>query len=90
MPPPNNKPAVPDVVERFAGYYQANATWGSLHIVLEDGNVSDRSVEFCEQYAKESGDLEGAELAATLLRMSKTQRLKLSSAVEAWLRQHTA
>lgn len=85
-----NKPAIPEVVERFARYFQANPVWGSLHIVLDDGNVSDHSVKFCAQYARESRDLEGAELADILLRMSKTQRLKLGSAAEAWLFRQTA
>ena len=73
------KPTIPEVIDRFIAYHglPENAAWGSLHIVLEDDNVDDSSVRYCIDYALERGDKEGAELAKILLRMSKTQRLKL-------------
>lgn len=78
-----NKPTIPEVLLRFRSYYERNRAWGSLHVVLDDGNVADDHVRSCEQYAKENGDTEGATLAAILLTMSKTQRLKLPNAVDA-------
>ena len=74
---------IPEVVARFAAYYErpGNAAWGSLHIILEDDNVRDADCEHCIKYATEKGDTEGAELAAILLSMSRTQRLKLPAAV---------
>lgn len=73
------KPTIPEVRERFAAYHAKHLAWGSLHIVLEDWNVKDRSVQVCIEYAEEHGDEEGAELARILLTMSKTQRKKLST-----------
>jgi hypothetical protein len=74
------KPTIPEILARFLAYYRDNPAWGSLHIVLDDGNVDDASVRFCEEYATEKGDHEGAELARILMRMSRTQRAKLARA----------
>lgn len=75
------KPTIPEVAERFRAYLRkpGNSGWGSLHVVLEDDNVEDSSVEFCIAHAEERGDSEGAELGRILLRMSKTQRLKMGN-----------
>lgn len=51
----------------------------------DDGNVSDGDCRFCIESATEKGDTEGAELAAILLSMSRTQRLKLPGAVAMYL-----
>jgi len=33
-----NRPTItPEMVEKFARYYQQNPTWGSLHIVMDVG-----------------------------------------------------
>lgn len=74
------KPNIPDVAADFRAYHAANLAWGSLHIVLDDGNVEDSSVEFCIKYAQENGDMEGERLAKILLTMSPTQRRKLPRA----------
>lgn len=76
-----SKPTIPEVIGDFRAYYEANISWGSLHIVLDDGNVKDSDVLFCYHYALERDDQTGAHLASILLRMSKTQRLKLSSTI---------
>lgn len=55
-----------------------NSVGGSLHIVLDDGNVDDDSVRHCIEWARERADLAGVELGEMLLRMSRTQRKKLS------------
>jgi hypothetical protein len=73
----NDKPTIPEVLDRFRAYHESEPVWGSLHIVLDDGNVDDSDVMFCVRYALENGDDEGAELARILLKMSRTQRLKL-------------
>lgn len=74
------KPTVPEVLPLVQAYYAlpGNGVGGSLHIVLEDGNVEDSSVAFCLKAAQERGDAPGVELASILLRMSRTQRLKLA------------
>jgi len=66
MTAPRNRPIPDDVLVRFAAYFQEHVTWGSLHIVLDDGNVRDSDVAFCQQYALECGDTEGAFLADVL------------------------
>lgn len=76
-----DKLTISDVKDRFKRYYEENPTWGSLHIVLEDGNISDNNVNFCISVAKINKDIEGEKLAKLLLQMSKTQRLKLPSSL---------
>jgi hypothetical protein len=71
------KPTIPEVLERFRAYHEIYPGWGSLHIVLDDGNVKDSNVAFCRNYALAQNDEEGVELADILLQMSETQRLKL-------------
>lgn len=68
---------IPCVLPRFRLYLHNNPSWGSLHIVLADGNVSDKDVNFCFEWATRHDDPEGAELAKILLKMSKTQRMKI-------------
>ncbi len=75
------KPTVPEVLPLVRDYYArpGNGVGGSLHIVLDDGNVSDDNVRFCIEWAHKQGDIAGAELGEILLRMSRTQRRKLST-----------
>lgn len=64
-------------VQRLIDRYKAregNYCGGSLHIVTDDGNFGDRSVQFCEEYALEHGDYTGARLARLILLMTMTQR----------------
>lgn len=70
---------IPDVIDRFRAYHDVHLAWGSLHVVLDDGNIGDDSVRGCIGYAQEVGDVEGEALARILLTMSKTQRLKIGS-----------
>jgi hypothetical protein len=74
---PSNTLTVPDVIDRFRAYKEKEPCWGSIHIVLDDGNVRDKDVKFCIEFALERGDTEGHELACMLLGMSITQRNKL-------------
>lgn len=71
------KPTLPEVLPAFVNYHDEHLAWGSLHIVLDDGNVDDDSVIFSANHALEDGDLFGYALALMLLQMSKTQRKKL-------------
>lgn len=61
----------PAVVERFAAYHEKNPAWGSLHIVMEDGNWAPQHIEWCIEWAKQQGDTEGEQLAWMLLAMSR-------------------
>jgi hypothetical protein len=51
---------------------------GHLHIVLDDGNERDSDVQFCLDEALQDKCDTCITIARLLLRMSKTQRLKLS------------
>lgn len=48
MSKPSATLTVPDVLERFQMYHRepGNSCWGSLHIVLDDGNLKDHHVKF--------------------------------------------
>lgn len=74
------KPTVPEVPPLVVAYYakSGHGAGGNLHIVLDDENVDDGQVQFCLDLARRVGDADGVQLAELLLRMSKTQRLKLA------------
>jgi hypothetical protein len=73
--PPDRPRITPELVDRFAAYYQhTGGEWGSLHIVLADDNLQTEHVNFCLEWAENHQDHEGAVLAYTLLKMSKSQR----------------
>jgi hypothetical protein len=77
----SDKPSItPELIERIRCYYRmpGHAVGGSLHVVLDDGNVHDDHVAWCIEYARHEADTEGAAIGEILLRMSKTQRTKLS------------
>jgi hypothetical protein len=74
-------PTVPEVlplVRRFA-QMPGNETGGHLHLVLDDGNVKDHHVRYCLAEAESAGDTLAAEVARTLLTLSKTQRSKVAA-----------
>lgn len=76
---PSDRPKVPEVRALAEAYYEkpGNECGGSLHIVLDDGNVEDGCVTFCEQWAHERGDNDGVALARLLIQMTRTQREKV-------------
>lgn len=76
----------PDVVARFAAYYRREPVWGSLHVVLDEGNIGDGSVERAREWAVERGDSEGEALAGLLMLMSPSQRGRLAAKVYQSLR----
>lgn len=73
---------VPDALPLVRRYYAlpGNICGGTLHIVLDDHNVEDSSVDYCLKFAEEESDHAGQALAMVLRRMSRTQRLKLACA----------
>ena len=72
------KPTIPEVLPLVQALYRRHAAGCCLHIVLDDGNVKDDSVRFCQKTAAERHHPRCLSLADILLAMSKTQRLKLS------------
>lgn len=70
------KPTVDEVVEMAHAYYRldGNGVGGSLHIVLDDGNIGRSHVTWCEGYACGARDEPGIQLAAALLRLTRKER----------------
>lgn len=68
-------------IARFDAYYRAHPAWGSLHLVLDDLNLEDEHIAFCERYATEQGDAEGAELARVLRGWTEEQILGMRDLV---------
>lgn len=60
-------------------YYRKpdNGVGGSLHIVLDDGNLETGNVQFCLEWARKNDDMDGEALALLLLDMTVTQRGKV-------------
>lgn len=72
------KPTVPDAKPLVAMVYAGHPAGCCLHIVLDDQNVSDSSVDFCIEWAREKKHALCEVLALMLRRMTKTQRMKLA------------
>ena len=74
------KPTLPEVIPQIDAYYRkpGNGAGGSLHIVLDDGNVRDQDIQFCLNLARSKSDFDGIAIAEILMLMSKTQRSKLA------------
>lgn len=72
------KPTIPEVFPLVKQLYDSDSAGCCLHIVLDDGNVEDHSVQCCIDNAKHDFC---RDLAIILMKMSKTQRLKLGRGV---------
>lgn len=71
-----------ELVYRFAAYHKKFSSWGALHIVLDDNNLSDSSVDFCIDAAKKIDDKEGEVLAHILRSLTKSQRYRIGRKAE--------
>jgi hypothetical protein len=69
-------PKVEKAIKMSRAYYKLpdNGAGGSLHIVLDDGNLETGHVLWCKNYAKEQGDPEGVALAEFLLTLTEDER----------------
>jgi len=54
-----------------------NGAGGSLHVVLDDGNLEDDNIKYCIKYAQERADHTAELLGQVLLQMSPTQRRRV-------------
>lgn len=74
-----DKPTVTDVLPLVRSLYKRKGgeVGCCLHIVLDDGNVNDGHVDFCEKTARDSGHEDCLLIAGKLKLMSKTQRIKI-------------
>ena len=66
------------LLRRFKAYHAEHLTWGSLHIALDDVNLSNEDVLFCLNDARERQDAEGVVLARILLSCTPHQRERIS------------
>lgn len=77
---------VPTAINMAREYYNKpgnpHVGGGSLHIVLDDGNITNNDILFCIKWAKERNDQDGVALGEYLLTLSKTQRKKLVAQYE--------
>lgn len=73
------RPKVPDVLPRVRAYMAraGNGVGGSLYPFLDGANVDDAGIQSCIEWAEERRDEEGMAIATDLLRMTRTQRLKI-------------
>jgi hypothetical protein len=68
------KITVPMVLPIIHAYYaNGNNTGGSLHVVLDDGNIGKTFIACCWGYAHDNNDLDGMALCVLLLQMSESQ-----------------
>jgi hypothetical protein len=60
----------------LATYYAkpGNEAGGSLHIVLDDGNIDDDDVDWCIARARERGDEDGVRLGSIIRALPRDQR----------------
>lgn len=65
-------------VELAATIYARHAAGCCWHVVLDDGNYKKADVEACIAWAAKAGHADCMELGPLLLRMSRTQRDKVS------------
>lgn len=70
---------VPDVLPMLQAYLTrpTTAAGGWLHIYVEDCNLSDGAIAYCEECARQVGDVEAERLAQTIRQMTRTQRMRL-------------
>ena len=71
------KPTVPEVAPLVKAVYKRSLVGCCWHILLDDGNVDDGSVQFCISEALKRQHPECIALIDPMLRMSKTQRSEL-------------
>ena len=68
---------VSDFIALIQPYYDFHCTGGSLHVALDDGNLSDETVDFCIGYAKKDNDSYGLALGKILRAMTEDDREEL-------------
>lgn len=81
------KPTIPEVLPLVHRLYRgvdpctrdAGLIGGHLHIVIDDGNVEDGHVAYCLEEARKDQCQTCITLGELLIKMSKTQRSRLSA-----------
>jgi hypothetical protein len=65
-------------IELVRRIYARHMAGCCMHIVTDDDNLEDSSVQFCLDCARENNCAECVELATLMLKMKRTQRFKIS------------
>lgn len=73
------KPTTTEIFPLVNEYYnkEGNSCGGNLHIVLDDGNCDNGSIQYCLDRCITNNDQDGINICNLLMQMSKTQRLKV-------------
>lgn len=69
----------PTLREMIRQYYElpGNGAGGSLHVVLDDGNIDSQSIQYCRAIAADRGDWRALIIADLLLARSQRGRAKV-------------
>ena len=68
------------VVGVLISYYRdelMNSSGGNLHIVLDDGNIGDNDIWYCQEECEKRGDDMGYLIATVLRNFTETEREKM-------------
>lgn len=78
-----NRPKVPDVLPLVRALYlrPGGSVGCCLHIVLDDRNLDNSSVDFCVQQAREHSHADCESLALMLRQMTITQRRRVATLI---------
>lgn len=66
------------LIHLIAAYYQTDGAGGACHVVIDDGNYGDDSVQSCLNYAKTIGDFWGETIAKLLLEFTEEERIQIN------------
>lgn len=66
-----------DLIPDVKALYERNCMGCCLHVALDDGNLKDKDVQFCIDFAVGQNHPECEDLGRKLLELSQTQRAKL-------------
>jgi hypothetical protein len=85
---PRNRPTVPEVAEALRAYYRLpdRGVGGAVHIVIDDGNITQGSADWCAEHAREWGEQwardryidEDVRIAEMVAALTNTQRSRLA------------
>lgn len=65
-------------------YYSTDGAGGSLHIVLDDYNLTDNDVKYCIKYAIDSNDYFGEIIGNLLLEFTPEERGDIAEGIYDW------
>ncbi len=54
-----------------------NGSGGRCHVVLEDGNLFDGSIQYCLGECEYAGDVDGARIMNAMFEMTRSQRRRV-------------